>query len=493
MYYRFFGLDGPPFSITPDPRFVYFSERHQEALAHLLYGIGQGGGGGFVQLTGEVGTGKTTLCRLLLEELSAEVQPALILNPVLGPRELIAAICDELGVAYPVRATRKQLVDRLNRHLLDVHGQGGTVVLIIDEAQNLSAQALEQIRLLTNLETHTAKLLQVILIGQPELRELLARPGLRQLAQRVTARYHLEPLSAGETGRYVRHRLQVAGAPRCPFTPAAIAELHRQAGGVPRLVNVIADRSLLAAYTLGAERVRAGRVRDAAGEVLGARPRPARYRAAAAAVLALALAGAGWLSRDYLPPLAGPGEPAAAATLSAERAWQAVAEWWHAEWLPGATGCDAAGLAGLACLRAEGGWDELAALAVPVLLRLDGGDAWIVAERVDNGGLQPLGETRRLSRAQVGPRWQGDYVILLRLPEELPGTLSPGDEGPAVAWLRERARALDATLEDRRAVYDQGLREWIARFQSETGLPATGIADAATLVLIAARTEPGSS
>src|SRR5687768_8582976 len=249
MYLEHYGLNEPPFSITPDPRFVYLSERHRDALAHLLYGVGQGGGGGFVQLTGEVGTGKTTLCRLLLEQLPENARVALVLNPKLSPIELLETICEELHIEIGQRrGSLKSLVDALNIYLLEAYAQGLRVVLIIDEAQNLSTEALEQVRLLTNLETATQKLLQIILLGQPELRDMLARPELRQLAQRITARYHLTPLSAAETEAYLRHRYAIAGGLRFPFNRAAVKRIHAHSGGVPRLTNVIAERSLLAGY-----------------------------------------------------------------------------------------------------------------------------------------------------------------------------------------------------------------------------------------------------
>ncbi|HEX5755474.1 MAG TPA: AAA family ATPase, partial [Arenimonas sp.] len=213
MYLEFYGLKEAPFSITPDPRFVFLSERHRDALAHLLYGIGQGGSGGFVQLTGEVGTGKTTLCRLLLEQLPEDTRVALVLNPRLNPVELLETIAEELRLDLTgKRGSLKALFDALSHFLLEAYAQGLRVVLIIDEAQQLSVDALEQVRLLTNLETPTQKLLQIILLGQPELRDMLARPELRQLAQRITARYHLRPLDAHATGAYLRHRLTTAGA-----------------------------------------------------------------------------------------------------------------------------------------------------------------------------------------------------------------------------------------------------------------------------------------
>ncbi|HEY5791019.1 MAG TPA: AAA family ATPase, partial [Gammaproteobacteria bacterium] len=266
MYLDHFGLEHRPFAITPDPRFLYLSERYREALAHLLFGVGEGGG--FVLLTGEVGTGKTTLCRGLLEQLPDDVDAALVINPRVSAGELLAAVCDELHVAREPAAGGKALVDALNRHLLAAHAAGRRTVLIIDEAQNLGAEALEQVRLLTNLETATEKLLQIILIGQPELRELLARRELRQLAQRVTARYHLEPMRPDEIEAYIDHRLRLAGADGGLFTGAAKRRVCRASRGIARLVNTISDRALLGAYASGKQRVDAGTVARAAREVL---------------------------------------------------------------------------------------------------------------------------------------------------------------------------------------------------------------------------------
>ena len=269
MYTSFFGLNEKPFAITPDPRYLYLSERHTEALAHLAYGISEAGG--FIQLTGEVGTGKTTVLRSLLQQLPPHCDVALILNPRVTPAEFLLAICDELHVQVPAGSENsvKSLVDILTHFLLDAHGRNRRIVLMVDEAQNLDADVLEQVRLLTNLETATQKLLQIILIGQPELREVLARPELRQLAQRITGRYHLEALRKGETLAYIRHRLRVAGATREIFTAGAMRELHRLSGGVPRIINVIADRALLGAYTREQHEVDGALVRRAAAEVYG--------------------------------------------------------------------------------------------------------------------------------------------------------------------------------------------------------------------------------
>jgi general secretion pathway protein A len=267
MYEKHFGLTERPFSIAPDPRFLYMSQQHREALAHLLYGVGEGGG--FVQLTGEVGTGKTTVCRCLLEQLPDHVDVALILNPSVTALELLASVCDELRISYGSESTSiKSLTDALNTHLLEAHAKGRRTVLIVDEAQNLSAEALEEVRLLTNLETTREKLLQIILIGQPELRSLLAREDLRQLSQRITARYHLEPIHRAETAAYVRHRLQVCGASETLFTESAIDVVQKLSKGVPRLINVICDRAMLGGFVEGKRRIDVAIVDKAAREVL---------------------------------------------------------------------------------------------------------------------------------------------------------------------------------------------------------------------------------
>src|SRR5580658_8035200 len=289
MYLAFFGLHETPFAITPDPRYLFLSERHAEALAHLLYGVTEAGG--FIQLTGEVGTGKTTVVRSLLAQTPKHVEIALILNPRMTAPEFLLTICAELGIGVNDSATGsvKDLVDILSQYLLRAHSGGKRVILIVDEAQNLAPEVLEQVRLLTNLETNTRKLLQIILIGQPELRDLLARNELRQLAQRVTGRYHLHPLSAQETAAYVRHRMRVAGATSDIFSPSALAEVYRLSGGVPRVVNVICDRALLGGYSMDRHRVTGNLVRHAASEVFGRRftPRWLPWLGATAAALVL--------------------------------------------------------------------------------------------------------------------------------------------------------------------------------------------------------------
>lgn len=311
MYLQHFGLTEAPFSITPDPAFVYLSAAHREALAHLLYGVGKGGSGGFVQLTGEVGTGKTTICRCLLEQVPDDTLIALILNPLVTPQELLASICDELDVDISqADGSSKKIVDALNAYLLQQYAEGKRVVVVIDEAQNLSPEALEQVRLLTNLETAKHKLLQMVLLGQPELRQLLQRQNLRQLAQRITARYHLAPLNEQETFAYVKHRMRVAGARQSHFNKAALKALFQRSGGVPRLINIIADRALAGAYAVEKDQVNAALVHAAANEVQPSESRVAErsnWPWAVAALAVLVISGLaiswqlGWLVPVFEP------------------------------------------------------------------------------------------------------------------------------------------------------------------------------------------------
>ena len=272
MYVDYFGLKQAPFSIAPDPHYLFMSERHREALAHLLYGLGSGGG--FVLLTGEIGAGKTTVCRCFLGQIPKRCNVAYIFNPKLTVVELMRSVCDEFLVPYPERepgtATVTDYLDPLNAFLLRTHGVGQNNVLIIDEAQNLSADVLEQLRLMTNLETLERKLLQIILIGQPELREMVAQPGLQQLAQRVIARFHLEALTEPETAQYIRHRLAVAGMTGpIPFLGDTLQRIHRLCRGVPRRINLLCDRALLGAYASGKVVVDRAIVDKAAREVFG--------------------------------------------------------------------------------------------------------------------------------------------------------------------------------------------------------------------------------
>jgi general secretion pathway protein A len=531
MYAAYFGLTERPFSLAPDPRYLYLSEAHREALAHLLYGIGEGGS--FVQLTGEVGTGKTTVCRALLEQLPADVDVAMIFNPRLTSVELLAAVCDELRVPYPAGTTSlKVLVDALSQALLDAHARGRRTVLIIDEAQNLSARVLEEVRLLTNLETTTQKLLQVVLIGQPELADLLARRNLRQLSQRVTARYHLRPFSEVESQRYVQHRMEVAGQKQPIFTKQAMRAAHRLSRGIPRLLNTICDRALLGAYATGQTRVKEAVVRRAAREVLGARRGRRWVAATAAAVLVvvgstIALVATGGLrslgawafarAEKAAPAPEAPApvvegrrapEPTLAAilddpSLTADRAsafvnlyalWGLDARGANAD-----RGCEIGRAAGLRCLIRVGTWTVLRRLNLPAILELttpDGRKHSVLLASLDGdrATLQIGARRVTLAASEVERFWDGPFVMIWKSPVTGPVPLQPGMLGRDVAWLRQRLGALDGQPITAKAnqTYDEELKRKVAVFQQGEALLPDGIAGEETLVRLAA-TAPGAN
>jgi general secretion pathway protein A len=397
MYARFFGLKREPFSIAPDPRFLFMSERHREALAHLLYGLDAGGG--FVLLTGEIGAGKTTVCRCFLEQIPKRCNVAYIFNPKLTAEELLRSVCEEFRIPFTHegagQASVKDCLGPLNEFLLKTHAVGQNNVLIIDEAQNLSAEVLEQLRLLTNLETNERKLLQIILIGQPELRDMLARPELEQLAQRVIARFHLEALSEAETSQYIRHRLAVAGlkGPR-PFEPEAVRRIHRLARGVPRRVNLLCDRALLGAYSTGKAKVDRRVVDKAAVEVFGPSSHPTfaipstaqmAWAALALAALVAVIGALAWLpdrgafragAAPKLVSEAASATPGVTASAASQAAALASAPPYSTGPVAAVTGTPASGAASTMGTTASAALDALTAgspASAPGALRLDAG------------------------------------------------------------------------------------------------------------------------
>jgi general secretion pathway protein A len=510
MYTHFFSLKQPPFSIAPDPRYLFMSERHREALAHLVYGIGSGGG--FVLLTGEIGAGKTTVCRCFIEQIPDNCRLAYIFNPKLSVEELLLSICDEFRIELPPvgagAVSIKSYVDAINNYLLASHAQGSNNVLVIDEAQNLSADVLEQLRLLTNLETSERKLLQIILIGQPELRTILARPELEQLAQRVIARYHLGSLSEGETASYIAHRLAVAGASAItPFPRPLIGLVHRLTDGVPRRINLLCDRALLGAYVENRAEVTRVILRKAAEEVFVGQHAPSsrRNRVArlAGGVLASAAIGAaaGWLvvlpllkpavpaatANAIAPPTSqAPANPAILATpaatpvyASAADALRELAQLWDAKLTPGDP-CQAALKMNLRCYQGRGGLYELRLLDRPAVLTLHDGPNLVYAVLAgldDNTArLRVNGKSVTLGVAALAARFDGEYTTFWIAPRAFREQVPPGQKGPDVDWVATRLAYINGApppSPDR--PLDSKMQRLLREFQARQNLKADGV------------------
>jgi general secretion pathway protein A len=531
MYLSFYGLAEKPFSITPDPRYLFLGGRHAEALAHLVYGITEAGG--FIQLTGEVGTGKTTVIRSLLARKPDNTEIALVLNPRMDAVEFVQTICEELGILLPDDAlgSLKELIDILNRYLLKAHAQGKRVVLIVDEAQNLTPEVMEQVRLLTNLETETRKLLQIILIGQPELRAMLERNDLRQLAQRITGRYDLAPLSREESSAYVKHRLRVAGATQEIFTNGALAELYRVSGGVPRLINVVGDRALLGGFTEDRHVVNGSLVRRAAAEIFGRRLHPAWLPWVLGGATVVALAVTTWLvwslqaRQTGTPPKpaaaiapatppadatatevntgATPAAPpelskllhGAAAVTDLDGAYARLFALWGARYVAGSEdACSQALRQGLECLDEEGGLAALRRFNRPAILGLqdDSGAVHqtVIARLAPTTARLLVGDAGYdVPLVQVEPRWSGDFLLLWKPPQLDARSLAPGARGAPVAALRQRLTQW-AGLPPEKApseLYDDSLRNLVMQFQRRNALPADGVAGTRTQALLDAQ------
>lgn len=524
MYLDHFGLKDSPFTIAPNPHYLFMSSRHRDALAHLLYGVKTDGG--FILLTGEVGTGKTTLCRCLLEQIPDDVDIAYVLNPRVTVIELLATICDEYGIEYNRDVSAKHLVDLLSRFLLDGHAEGRRAVVIIDEAQNLSAELLEQLRLLTNLETNERKLLQIILLGQPELLELLAKQELRQFSQRITARFHLDALAFGETAEYISHRLEIAGLRNNVFSNAAVKTVFKLSGGVPRVINLICDRSLLGAYAQDQNEVSAAIVRRAAAEVLGPKPsgktHQRRYRWSLAAAVAVALvavaAGIGYLnlSQRHVEPataeiaeITSPPQRASAQVQVQVQAKQSDAApaaldlkghatldtayhdlfalWGSAFEDRSAPACELAPNIGLMCHERPLSIDVLTQLNRPAIVTAGG--VYLTISDLDNSTVTLIAGNQeyRLSRDQFEKSFGGSMHLLWRTPpmyQAYQRPLQRDDSGPAVDWLL----ALMAAIEGGQPPSQMGqsftvdLENRVINFQTSVGLPATGVVDIDTWI-----------
>lgn len=521
MYSHYFGMDEPPFSIAPNPRYLFLSKQHREALAHLLYGISSNGG--FVLLTGEVGTGKTTVCRALLEQLPDNTDIALILNPKYNSEELLAAICDELHISYPKNeGTRlKDYIDALNSYLLDAYAGGRNTVLILDEAQNLGVSVLEQIRLLTNLETDCRKLLQIVLIGQPELLTQLQQPELRQLSQRITARYHLGSLSRSELEAYVSHRLAVAGVQGRLFPVSTLNCLFRLTKGIPRLINVVCDRALLGAFVERQNRVEVNTLTKAAGEVLGESKKTGISLGLwqTAALLLLITTSLGWVYQSQLKNLlvpwlnrfnsstiaaeapapsvpAVPDKPLSTILLATQNwpddsgrelnqvyAYHSLFQLWGVEYDPRnhPIVCRYARELGYDCLFNSGSLDKLIELNRPAVVKLGNsfGDFYATLAAVQNDQAELLLDNQRLTLplSDLEPFWRETYILFWQLPPNYSGIIQPGSQQDNVAWLSRQMALITGKPVDtfRQDIYSPQLVKEVKAFQHSKGLLADGI------------------
>jgi general secretion pathway protein A len=553
MYLSHFSLNERPFSISPDPRFLFMSNRYREALAHLTYGVEDGGG--FVLLTGEVGTGKTTVCRCLLQQLPDNTRLAFVLNPKLNSLELLATICDELDIKYPENCdSLKVLTDKLSDYLLKCYQKGLSVVVMIDEAQNIATEVLEQIRLLTNLETNQKKLLQIILVGQPELQEKLAKRELRQLAQRITARYHLRPLNLKETMAYVLHRVKIAGSKKTLFSRKSIELMHAKTAGIPRLINTICDRALVAACSRNKNQVDHKIMAEAVSDVMGENPSPEALATnkpnrwlksvaftTAALVLLIAVFWLGQQSNQdqqtaqNLPStelsqetmrgqISQPksqqsaeqntdkyavnqsNSPNLVEQLLGSERWDNNGLWsmqqllklWNIEYSPLADGpgCEFAANYGLICHTETGNWQKLRELNRPALLRFSAGlqgEFWGTLRSISGteASMQFGDRVTTAKLEELSTIWTGEFRMVWQAPSGYQGGLKIGDRGPAILWLSQKMRILmnENAIETDR--FDDNLKSLVSQFQRQRNIAADGIAGMQTILTINGETLDG--
>lgn len=521
MYLKHFGLKEFPFSIAPNPRYLYMSEQHREALAHLIYGMKNDCG--FVLLTGEVGTGKTTICRCMLEQLPENVDVAFVLNPKLSAIELLETICDELKIPYP-KGTRsiKVFIDAINTYLLDAYSKGRNTILIIEEAQNLSDDVLEQLRLLTNLETNEKKLLQIILLGQPELRERLSKPELRQLSQRITARYHIRPLSKKEVYSYIKYRLAVAGAETQIFPPNTTGLIHSLSKGIPRLINIICDRALLGAYIYDKYTVNKKIIKKAAKEVLPNGSVKRQFSNAfkyLVSFLLLILSGLIILSlyhnkEDFFfinttalsKLVKETTEPVdnmlkdnklksfinSPIEKNKEKAFQSLFKEWNISYqFEDGDECLFAESKGLGCLIGKGSLNNIIALNRPAVLKLhddSGREFYTTLFSIEDNQAVLIIDDKYVAVdiKELGQYWSGDYIILWKKPLDFKTSLRPGEKGKLVKWLTEMLSIItkEKIEQNDNTVYDEKLIREVKKFQISKGLIPDGIVGPQTIIHI---------
>ena len=516
MYHRYFGLKEEPFSIAVNPRYLFMSARHRDALAHLLYGVGAGGG--FILLTGEVGTGKTTINRCLLEQLPENTDIALILNPALNAVELLATVCDELNLDYASdEQSLKVLTDKLHQFLLNNHAKGRNTVLLIDEAQHLQFEVLEQIRLLTNLETNTKKLLQIILVGQPELRALLNKPELLQLPQRITARHQLKPLNADETQAYIRHRLQVAGLPANHelFPRKIVKGIHKASRGIPRIINVLCDRMLLGTYGQNKTVVDQAMLKQSIVEVMGEEEditldtSPSFSPWLVASVIVLSAVAFLWLWPSYSnTPVANEVAMAQTATISisdTKKITPVTSPTYS--WFSDETSAINALLVGLQietvntsicgnnteeamrCERMQATtWQELIAFNRPAVIALvtpEKLQAYAVVLGINNHqAIVMQGEaTQTIPLSVLGPLWTGEFLFIWQTSEFYRAPFSKGHRGQEVTWLAQQFATLDQQSKLlANDVFNEPLSQRVKIFQDNYQLQADGVVGLKTLL-----------
>ncbi|UPQ88400.1 ExeA family protein [Vibrio sinaloensis] len=526
MYLQHFALTELPFSIVPNSRFLYQSRRHQEALNQIQSGLGEGGG--FAMLTGEVGTGKTTIAKSILNTLAANTRSALILNPTFSEIELLEAICDEFTIKYRSGASLKVLNQAIHQFLLDNHAQGIQTLLVIDEAQHLSADVLEQLRLLTNLETERQKLLKVLLIGQPELQQKLQMPQLRQLAQRITGRYHLLPLNQDETRDYIRFRLTLAGGSTDLFSLASIKYIARQTQGIPRLINLVCDACLKRAYTIGEPAPTQATVRATCDEVMSfqtASVQPKQYQAAGAErvmvktliafSVSMGLSISAYVATPQLvTPLFSqlieqaypqvdnvehietvfPAE--LKQTLSQpstqEQALSALYEVWGYRASVLDQLCLDESETRFRCAVEQGSLSQLAQHNTPVVLTLniDGQTRFAVLYGLSQGQVQLLvnGQLIEFEQQWLATIWQGEYRRIWQ--GYWQQTLKSGMRGQQVALLDSHLSRVLGQPESAQPFFDNQLKQKVELFQRWQGLSVDGIAGQQTLRLLEVLSQP---
>lgn len=530
LYQEYFGLKEPPFSIAPDPRYLFMSEQHREALAHLTYGIESDSG--FILLTGEVGTGKTTVSRCLLEQIPPDTHIAFVLNPRLSVEELLAVVCDELGIDYPEGTTSNKLfIDRINTFLLETSAKGHKTVLIIEEAQNLSHDVLEQVRLLTNLETNQCKLLQIILLGQPELRDMLSQPGMSQLEQRITARFHLGPLSQNDIQEYISHRLAKAGVDRQLFPGSLSRTIYQLSSGIPRLINLICDRSLLGAYVQGKDKVDRATLKKAAQEVFGKNREGGQALkiagwVTAGLILLVAAAAIATLpyqnifQRETLPasdiqkkdqevsvpapalPVPAPPPPV---TLqwppdqpldrSEVMAFQDLFRQWNSSYkvLRKNEVCRQAAREGLQCLKGSSDLKRLINLNRPSVLKLfdEKGNSFYALLKSVQGEHITLNLAERdltVDLKELEKKWLGEYILFWKAPLSWRGKIIPGEAGSHLQWFAQLlAKKTGDSRFGSKSSYDEEMVQEIKKFQLDEGLVPDGIVGVHTVIHLHSR------